>query len=359
MARESGYRYYPPRAEPRQTRRSTNGPNGPHPPEHPSGGCSLYERDLTPAYRQAGLSSFPRQKTCFARNEPGLASTRVEAGPTLSKKYFPPSEDFSERNLSIRLWRLVWYGGYVEREIYHDRYKKEDSHWWFLARQAALNAYLTGAENHPYEILDIGCGTAGTSVFLKRYGDVTGVENNQEALLLAANRDVRVMAGDAEALPVRNHTYDVVFMLETLAHRGIKNEQRALQEAYRALKPGGHLMVTVPAFSWLESPHDRLQHIERRYRKARLIALLEEAGFRVDRATYLSWLFLPFSFLGRRIERHLGVDRMDIGTALPLMSRLLLLLHRLEAKLLSFIELPWGSSIMIRAVKPQESSLAR
>jgi hypothetical protein len=146
---------------------------------------------------------------------------------------------------------------------------------------------------------------------------------------------------------------DIAFMLDTLAHRGIRSEERALQEAYRALKPGGHLILTAPAFSWLASPHDRLQHLERRYRKARLTALLEGAGFRVDRATYLSWLFLPFSFIGRRIERHLGVDRMDIGTALPFMAKLLLLMHRLEAKLLGFIELPWGSSLMIRAVKPK------
>lgn len=239
----------------------------------------------------------------------------------------------------------------MERQAYQDRFRKEDSHWWFLARRAAIASYLAGA-GKKYDILDIGAGTAGTSQYLKLYGDVTAVENNQEALLLASQRNVRVTAGDAEALPLHQDAYDIVFMLDTLAHRGISNEERALAEAYRTLRPGGHLIVTAPAYKSLWSPHDDIQHFSRRYTRRQLVQLLESQGFRVDRATYLYWLITPFSFIWRGFERLFYTDRMELGTTPRWIDRFLLKLHLFEAKLLGFFELPWGSSILVRAIKP-------
>lgn len=241
--------------------------------------------------------------------------------------------------------------GRMERHAYRDRFNKEDDHWWFLARRAAIAAYLAGAHDQ-HEILDIGAGTAGTSEYLKRWGDVTAIENNQEALLLASQRDVRMTAGDAEALPAPAKRYDIVFMLDTLAHRGIRSQERALAEAWRTLRPGGHLIVTVPALPMLKSPHDRVQHLSRRYRKRELIHLLESQGFSIDRATYLYWLMTPLSFLWRFFERFFYVDRTELGEMPAWLRRLALKVHLLEARLLGFFELPWGSNLMIRAKKP-------
>lgn len=223
-----------------------------------------------------------------------------------------------------------------------------------MARQAALAAYLTGAEGRQHDILDVGAGTAGTSEYLKRYGTVIAVENNQDALLLASARSVRLTAGDAEALPIHTNSQDILFMLDTLAHKGIRSQERALAEAYRTLRPGGHLLVTVPAFESLWSPYDRAQHFTRRYRRKDIVALLKSQGFHIDRATYLYWLIAPFSFVGRLLEGLLHIDRMELGAFPPWLESLLLKLHLLEARFLGYFELPWGSSIMVRAIKPKQ-----
>jgi hypothetical protein len=122
------------------------------------------------------------------------------------------------------------------------------------------------------------------------------------------------------------------------------NEQKALAEAFRILKPGGAVLVTDCAFAWLRGHHHRAVHGARRYTLGGMNRLLSGAGFRVKRASYTFFLLFPLILFSRVAEGIVGGNKWWN-------PKLFSVLCALEAALLRHVAFPWGASVIVLARK--------
>ncbi len=240
---------------------------------------------------------------------------------------------------------------------YQLMFSVEPSHWWFLSRRLFVNSVLTrllpSATSQPLALADIGAGTGGMAAFLSRYGNVTGIEPNAHARKLASERAIFLRSGSAEHSTLASESMDVVCLFDVLYHRGV-NEQQALAEAYRIVKPGGLLVVTDCALPWLAGPHDEAMAGRERYVRSQLAAKFIKAGFAIRSSSYTFFLVFPLVAIKRLHDRWRprGVDHSDVSAVHPIVNAALLALGRAEAWLLARMRLPWGSSLLVVAQKP-------
>lgn len=194
----------------------------------------------------------------------------------------------------------------MERTEYETMAAVELRHWWYGGMRAVSAALLDSAYpgRRDLRILDAGCGTGGDALFLRRYGQVLGLDFAAEALRLGGERHPgRLTRGSVMALPYADASFDLVTSFDVLYHRGVPDEGAALAEARRVLRPGGRLLIRLPAYEWLRSRHDRQVHTRRRYTAGAARAMLEAAGFAVERSSYALSLLFPLPAAARLLER--------------------------------------------------------
>ncbi|TPW14924.1 MAG: hypothetical protein FD129_996 [bacterium] len=258
----------------------------------------------------------------------------------------------------------------MDPSLYHRFFEVEDRHWWFVGRRAVVGALLgqvlggtdtvlgTPDRASPTRrILDVGCGTGGMLPLLSRFGRVTGVDSEPLALDYCRRRgfeDVHLQEGFIASTP-----FDLITLFDVLEH--VPDDVGFLAWLKSLMAPDGRLVLTVPAFPFLWSRHDELNHHQRRYRRPDLKSTLEKGGFRVERLTYFNFWLFPAALVTRAGGGKAGVGRRDdvrvrtdhaadaeeilkplrIGTTNPLLTRIL----ASEAGLVRHLDLPWGVSL--------------
>lgn len=228
-------------------------------------------------------------------------------------------------------------------------YALENTHWWFLAKRKFIATVFPKVKK--VKILDIGAGTGGTTKFLKNYGEVVGLEANPLAQTLARKRSLKIIAGSAEKLPFPKETFDVVTIFDVLYHQHIESDIKVLREASRVLKPSGFLVVTDCALPFLKSPHDEVMQARERYTRKELTQKIEKAGFKVEKASYVFFLVFPLTLLKRFLDRITKSHSSNVSSVAKPLNSLLLGICSLEAWFLRIGTFPWGSSIIVRAIK--------
>ena len=203
----------------------------------------------------------------------------------------------------------------MDRDYELQTHGAEDRHWWYRGRRTVLDGVLArlGLPAHA-RILDAGCGSGRNMVELARFGTVTGVELSQTSVALARARDSgEVIAGSMLEMPFADDSFDVAVTLDVIEH--LEDDLAALRELRRTVAPGGSLLVTVPAYQWLWSGHDEINHHHRRYTRRSLQRVAEQAGWKQLRTTYFNSLLLPVAILLRVLER---VDTKTTESSLDL-----------------------------------------
>ena len=242
---------------------------------------------------------------------------------------------------------------------------EEDNHWWFASRtRALLNMMDSVLPGRDLKLLDIGCGAGNMIHHLSRYGTVKGVEIDPRPVAVAHERGYDVDQGDAtQGLAYEDASFDVVTALDVIEHN--QDDAAILHEVHRVVKPGGHTVVTVPAFMWLWSHNDDINAHIRRYTTGELRGKLEAAGFRVRRMTYNNFFVFPMAaalILARRgrdsepelASHHLSEDeyQVEMEPASPPVNTVLTGVGWVEAQVLRWISLPVGTSIIAIAENP-------
>lgn len=234
----------------------------------------------------------------------------------------------------------------MQVEEYARLFEFEDQYWWFVARRRTAIKLMRERTKPDPRILDLGCGTGAVLDELNQVGEGWGLDLSPHALGYCARRGLkRLVLGNAERVPFRDLSFDVVIALDTLEH--VPGHESALDEARRVLKPGGLLVLNVPAFRWLWGPHDVALMHQRRYRRHEVKRLLEEHGFEVELLSYGVFLLFPVVMVIRALNKF---DRRPARVTLPRVSpslnRLLLRLQDWEAGWMERMSLPWGSSVV-------------
>jgi SAM-dependent methyltransferase len=191
----------------------------------------------------------------------------------------------------------------MDRDYEHQTHQAEDRHWWYRGRRTVLDGVIAGL-GLPAEprILDAGCGSGRFMVELAKLGAVTGVELSDTSVSLARERQLgEVVAGSVLEMPFSENSFDLAVSLDVIEH--LDDDLAALRELRRAVAPGGALLVTVPAYQWLWSGHDEINHHHRRYTRRSLQRVAEQAGWQQVRTTYFNSLLLPVAILLRVLDR--------------------------------------------------------
>jgi SAM-dependent methyltransferase len=191
----------------------------------------------------------------------------------------------------------------VNREYELQTHRVEDRHWWYRGRRRVLEETIARLDLPPRaRILDAGCGSGRNMVDLARHGQVTGVELSQPSVELARARAVgEVVEGSVLEMPFPDDSFDLAVCLDVIEH--LQDDRAALRELRRVLAPGGVLLVTVPAYQWLWSGHDEVNHHHRRYNRAALQQAAREAGWECARTTHFNSLLLPVAIALRALDR--------------------------------------------------------
>ena len=226
----------------------------------------------------------------------------------------------------------------------------EERHWWFVARRKILLSLLErhiGAEEN-LEVLDAGCGGGATMESLRRYGHVRGMELSEEAVAYNREQGREVLQGVIEEMPFADGAFDLALALDVIEH--VPDDLAALRELYRVLRPGGSLLVTVPALEMLWSAHDEANGHYRRYTPDGLRGRLESAGFEVVTDTYFNTLLFSAVFIARSLGRFRRKSTAsDLGEVPRPLNAFLETTFSLEARLVGRVRLPVGVSALCLA----------
>lgn len=229
----------------------------------------------------------------------------------------------------------------------------EERHWWFAAKRA-LVAEVLDREAGPFGTgVDVGCSIGGArDVLAVRTNRAVGLDTHGVASARVVEShagDTLVVVGDAARLPVASSSADVVTVLDEL--QSLPDDLQALCEYRRVLGDAGLLVLTAPAHRWVWGHHDERHAHVRRYTRAELRAVVEAAGFEVDRITHFhSWLAPVAAVVRRSPIRHvLRGEEEEISYFRPAVNRILGLIARIERHRLRRGDLPFGLSLLVVA----------
>jgi len=248
----------------------------------------------------------------------------------------------------------------MEPEAFHEMAALEGHHWWYVGMREitarVLEPLLDGRRD--LRILDAGCGTGADMTMLADYGHVIGFDFSPLAVGYTAKlHPGRVARGSVASKPCPDNTFDLVTSFDVLYAREVGDDQTAIYEMARVAKPGGLVLIRVPALPMLRGPHDTFVHGVRRYTAGELRRKMTNAGLAILRMSYANSLLLPLALASRTVQ-NIGVmlgrkPSSDVGGSNGVMDGLMLGALRAEARWLGAgRNYPAGVSLFAVARKP-------
>lgn len=248
----------------------------------------------------------------------------------------------------------------MDKQYYKDYYHFEREHWWYTARKCIL-AFLIEKKiynNQPLKILNVGTATGATSIMLQSFGEVTSIEYDADCVAFVNSlTSLHVQQGDITQLQYNNDSFDLVCAFDVVEH--VKEDKKAVDELMRVCKTNGHVFITTPAFMFLWSEHDVVNHHIKRYTRKELSILFEENQSEFLLKSYFnSILFLPIALVRvlmwpfhklRKKDKPVESDFSRFNTGF--LNKLLFAIFNAEKFIISKFNLPFGVSIALMVKK--------
>jgi len=245
----------------------------------------------------------------------------------------------------------------MQPELYEQHARLERDHWWFVARRSIIERVL--AEHLPNatdrQILDVGCGTGGMLPMLAHFGSVRGLEGEPLAVAQCHEtfEEFDVRQGEIPVDVPADGALDVATSFDVIEH--IPGDQAALDSLRTAVRPGGTVVLTVPALMWLWSDHDVVNGHQRRYTRATLMDVIDRAGLELLHVSYFNTVLLPMvaaARLAQRVRKPAVVPHSDFEMPSPWINRVLTRLMSAERSVVPRRGLPIGVSLVAVARRP-------
>jgi ubiquinone/menaquinone biosynthesis C-methylase UbiE len=248
----------------------------------------------------------------------------------------------------------------VEAHEYQTLFEFEPSYWWYRGLHLILLDTVRSLGLGPNAaVLDAGCGTGQNLLNLTRQltNNAYGFDFSRHAAAYWGRRCLeKACVASINEIPFPENTFEAVISVDVLECEAV-NEDDACMEMWRVLRPGGYMILVVPAYDWMMNPeHHKAVGAVRRYSRSRLAALLKRRPVELLRVTHLFGSVFPAVAtyrLADRILSHGANDepRSDLKPLHPAINRLLFALVSAERRILRHVNLPFGSSIMAVARK--------
>lgn len=249
-----------------------------------------------------------------------------------------------------------------EEDLFETLCDMQERHFWYQGRHkfllASVNRYLPKTEQ-VFSAIDLGGGVGGWISYLNKHRPVKFsplalADSSIKALTLATS----VLPPTAKRYQVdlmslyMNEQWDVAFLLDVIEH--VPDDLQVLQQAYDALKQGGYLFVTAPAFQYFWSYNDDAAKHLRRYQGSDFVRLAKQSGFTLSDSRYFMFLLSPLYLLSRMNfnssamtlaqQKELMIKQHKVP-AVPI-NKILSTIFSLESPLGHWIKFPWGTSIL-------------
>ena len=229
----------------------------------------------------------------------------------------------------------------------------EEWHWWFRGRQRILESVLRREfdSKNSISIASVGCGPAEglrwLDQFIGPHGKIVGIDVEPiHARRIAPH--IEYVIGKLETALIAPGSFNAVLALDVLEH--LDNDVAGLCQAAQMVKPGGLLLITVPALPSLWGGQDVISHHRRRYTKATLLRTFERAGLPSPRVSYFNTLLFPPVAAVRWTRRALGMasrSRSDFEDTPPgAVNNILASIFSVERHLIPRMKLPVGVSLL-------------
>lgn len=243
----------------------------------------------------------------------------------------------------------------MERVLYERMADSAQTHWWYVARRQILNDLIARKVRPASDarVLEIGCGTGHNFEMLSRFGRVDGIETDDVARRAAETGLGRPVG--TSPLPqltgIADASYDLIAVLDVIEH--VDEDVASLCRMAELLRPGGAILITVPALPWLWSAHDEANHHKRRYTKASLRAAVASAGLHTRDIGYFNSLLFPLAAAKRIAGNLLGASGSEDALPPIVINRAFRSAFALERHLVGRVSMPTGVSLfsIVRADK--------
>ena len=242
----------------------------------------------------------------------------------------------------------------MERVVFERMAEQDQHHWWFVARRRILADVVRRIVQPPKRarVLEVGCGTGHNLAMLGEFGKLDACELDAIARGTASDRLGRpVLEARLPNLSMfKAGSYDLIALLDVLEH--VPDDLGSLKAIRGLLKPGGALVVTVPANKWMWSAHDVAHHHFRRYTKSELARLFRQAGYDIQLHSYFNTLLFPAVAAARLIGKLRGNETPDDAMPGKRVNEILNKVFGFEAGLIGRLPMPFGVSLIAVLRRP-------
>lgn len=246
----------------------------------------------------------------------------------------------------------------MQNNHYKTIYKTESGHWWYKTRRTIIRNFIEkyrAGFGDEIKILDVGCGTGLLLKETESLGTCYGIDVSQKAIDFCKKRGINnVQVADAVRIPYPDNTFDVAVALDVVEH--IENDEEAVREIYRVLKPRGIAIITAPAFMFLWGITDVVSYHLRRYTLPELREKIENGNFSIIRSSYFNTFLFPFIALVRLVVRCFRIPiKSENSEGKGLINFVLFIIFYAESMLLRYINFPFGVSVIVICKKQNEN----
>jgi SAM-dependent methyltransferase len=241
----------------------------------------------------------------------------------------------------------------MDEALYDEIFLLESRHWWFRAKRrivrALLRKHLPRQAGRSPRVCDIGCGCGMMLLDLRAAGyDAVGIDDSAKALDYCRRRGAEALEGRLpDGLPLAPASVDAALLLDVLEH--VDDDAASLRAVVEAVRPGGVVIATVPAYRFLWTRRDEFHHHKRRYSRRMLRAVLRShPQGRIALLSSMNSVLFPMA-LAERLVRRIVPEKKAATLRLPWwpVNRALEAAFAAERLPLTLgIPLPWGLSLV-------------